>query len=181
MMKAEEILRDCVRRGRTEPKRARYAQRVVLLCEELAGRFKAGKVNLPLLTEAAWLHNVAEDYNDGGHHRPEVIKAVISGREPDGGLDDVTAIISAYRGKLFMPEKYPLESAILRMCNRIDKVNKAQEKSGAKKIGKKTEKAKEKCEKNLKRIQDSRLLEDGDFQIIRRFCADKIKALEEKP
>lgn len=178
-MNAEGILRDCVRRGKTEPKRVRCAQRVVQMCEELAGRFEAGKVNSHLLTEAAWLHNVAEDYNDDEHHRPEVIKAVIAGCELDDSLDDVTAIISAYRGKIFMPAKHELESAILRMCNRIDKVNKAQEKDGAKKIEKKTEKAKEKCDKNLKRIKDSCLLEDGDFQIIQQFCAEKIKALEE--
>lgn len=178
-MNAREILRDCVKRGRTEPKRMRHSQRVVSLCEELAGRFEAGKVNSRLLTEAAWLHDVAEDYNNDEHHRPEAVKAVIGGCELDGGLEDVTAIISAHRGKVFMPANYELESAILRMCDKIDKVNKAREKNSGEKIGKKTRKAKEKCDKNLKRIWDSCLLEDGDFQIIRQFCADKIKELEE--
>lgn len=177
-MNAEAILRDCVGRGKTEFKRVRHARRVVLLCEELAGCFEAGRINLHLLTEAAWLHDVAEDYNDDEHHQPEVIKAVIDGCELDADLEDVTAIISAHKGKVFMPPKYELESAILRVCDKIDKVNKAQEKNSEKKIGKKTQKAKEKCGKNLKKIKDSCLLADGDFQVIQQFCADKVKELE---
>lgn len=39
--------------------------------------------------------------------------------------------------------------------------------------------AEEKCGKSLKRIRDSCLLEDADFQVIRQFCADKVRALEE--
>ena len=176
-MNAEEVLRDCVKSGKTKPKRERHTQRVVLLCNELAGRFEDGKVNLHLLTEAAWLHDVAKDQSGDDHHRPEAVKAVIDGYKLDDDLDDVTAIISAHRDK-FMPSKHKLESAILRVCDKIDKLNKAQEKKSEKKIEKKTQEAKEACDKSLRKIKDSGLLEDEDFQVIEQFCSDKVKALE---
>lgn len=174
-MNAKEIfLKKCA----MKPGRVRHTERVVSLCEELAGNFAPGKVDTRLLTEAAWLHDVAKDYNHDEHHRPEVIKAVIDGCEPDDGLDDITVIISAHKGNLFMPERYALECAILRICDKIDKMNKAQEKDSAEKIEKKTRKAKKKCNDSLTLMKYSSLLEDGDFQIISRFCADKLSKLE---
>lgn len=169
---------ECERAKKVRAKRVRHTERVSALCEELAAHFEDGEVDQQLLLEAAWLHDVAKDYDDDTHHTPETVRAVIGEYTLDVDFDDISAIIAQHKGKKFSPVKYELESAILCICDKIDKMNKAKEKADRDKVKKKEHKAREKCEESLMLIECSGRLSSSTCDIIRQFCTAKLDELE---
>ena len=120
-----------------------HTERVVALCEKFACKF-SNEVERQLLIDAAWLHDIAKHQAGSEHNRPKEVKKALKKIEPkieeEKELDNITEIILAHR-KAFNPRSHVLESAILRICDKLDKFAKGQ-------ID-----AEKKCKKSMKKIK----------------------------
>ena len=174
-MRTQEILMHCVQTGAVRPKRADHTRRVVGFCQELADRFPEGRLDRQLLLDAAWLHDIAKDRDEERHNDPLVVRSMLAGYSVEADLDAVTAVIAGHDAPSGAPVRSPLESAALRLCNRMDKFNRAREKDKAEK---KLEKAREKCNKTVRNLRRYGSLDEGAYETLRAFYLEKLPALE---
>lgn len=170
-MTVQQILLECV----SDRDIIRHSARVADLCLQLAGRFRGEIINRRLLWDAAWLHDVARIKIpwDDEHHKPKKVRAKIKRYVRASYMDDLTKIIKRHRKK-FDPEEYKLESAILRVCDKLDKLNKALEKKTAVKADEKRIEAIESCIKSFEKFSSSGALKDDQIEILRTFSAEYI-------
>lgn len=145
-----------------DDKTLEHVIRVVELCETF---IKNGAcVNKNLLLDAAILHDLSKYIGNDYHQERKYIALALNKKNIDidkiNKFDDICIIIENHRGEFF-PHRYLLESAVLRTCDKLDKFNKAIEKSElayekakrkAKEKKKTTKKAEEKAEKKREEV-----------------------------
>lgn len=107
-----------------------HTQDVVDLCTELVRKFtdQHSDIQETLLINAAYLHDVARFKNGkDGHHKKDCVKKVIGDLVPEGEeYEAVLEIIKQHR-KGFNPQGFIWESAILRLCDKLDKFSKEED------------------------------------------------------
>lgn len=97
---------------------------------------------------AAWLHDIARYEAKKEHNIPEKVEEVL--KKCDGydklshRLQDILEIVSAHKGE-FEPKKNILECAVLRVCEKLDKINENETSH---------KKAQEKYEESLEEVKD---------------------------
>ena len=131
----------------------KHTQKVVIRCDQLAKKLidEERCIDCNLLKDVAWLHDVRK-LNKGKkkrHHLPSQVRCAIENVVEEDINDDWLEIISQHKGD-FKPAKYPMESAILRLCDKIDHLRQATKKKKEKKRERAFSKAKRKCEDTLK-------------------------------
>ena len=131
----------------------KHTKRVVELCEKF---IRAGlSVNAEMLLDAAWLHDVAKAIDAGKeHHKPKVVREALKGYKVKD-LDNLVGIIENHKGG-FSPKAYELESAVLRICDKLDKYSQADCKCDNEKFekaAKKFREAAEKCNASMMKIK----------------------------
>jgi HD superfamily phosphodiesterase len=106
-----------------------HIKRVRVLCQRF---LHVGlKVDENLLLLSAGLHDIAKKLAGEDHHKKEkIIKALQKARVREEYIKalnkaGVYEIITAHKGK-FRPKKHQLEAAILRICDKLDKFDKAK-------------------------------------------------------
>lgn len=154
---AEDVLNGCL--NGTMPDIVRHSKRVRELCEsiikELPEEFKQG-IDQQLVYDAAILHDVGKPREKvTGEDHNEIAQELLKAR----GLDDekLFEVIRVHKER-FDPRFADQEAMILRMADKIDKLNKvkekfANEKKGADKLKKKYQNAEEKYEKELGKVK----------------------------
>lgn len=132
MGKGEEVFREVLKFSDYKKKNIlkKHTKRVADFCEELAeiwNNESPNKVDVELLLDAAWLHDVGKIHNKNKHEKKKTIKKVIDDIYSKEEFNVLTMIISNHKGK-FNPKKYKEESAILRLCDKVDKFHKGDKK-----------------------------------------------------
>ena len=106
--------------------------RVVEMCETFSRVLELDDNEGEILIKAAWLHDIAKlDFSDVNgkdeHHKKEYIKKCAKECNLDiKDHSEIYGIIKAHKGKFDPPKNIALESAILRICDKLDKFNKRQ-------------------------------------------------------
>ena len=149
-----------------------HTQKVVKRCIELAERLNADmgeEIDFPLLIDAAWLHDVKKLNNrkDGNHHLPRYVRDIIKNANGESVNDDLLEIIAHHKGD-FKPVRHPIESAILRLCDKIDKLRQATQKK-KKKREKEFNKAKKNCKDTLKLFKQYGF-DKNEMDVFKDFC-----------
>ena len=131
---AQKLLRDL-------PDVLEHSERVKNLCKPFRDEFNS-EIDWYLLKRAAWLHDVGKSVSAEDHHKKKVIRKALEGYELKSDKDDVISVISCHKGK-FKPESWlELESAILRICDKLDRFRKGKADAA------------EKCEKSMEQIKN---------------------------
>ena len=178
----------------------RHTERVAELCEAFLAENPSVPVDGALLLKAAWIHDVAKHAAKGKHAEPEYVKAALREACPElvapstdtEELNRLLAIVSAHKGK-FAPPCCALESAVLRMCDKLDKYDKAKDKYFTAKLEHMWEKEQrdkaerkllrepastvESCAEHLCQISSSELLTTEQFCAVERFTRQKLRRL----
>lgn len=162
--------------------RKEHVERVCSLCCEFADSLNC--IDKSLLINAAYLHDVAKQIDDDYHHERKYIALALRKKNIDTDkidrFDDVCIIIENHRGKFF-PHRYIWESAILRICDKLDKFNQAKfkakkifdnAKEKAEKKGKNDKKAKKKAQKKSDKAYEEAMNE------ARKSCKASLKKIE---
>ena len=128
-----------------------HTKRVVKLCEEFATELenvKIGgeniKIDRELLIHAAWLHDIAKFDDKKNHNSQELVIKILdiyNNDITDVSIKDIAYVVSFHNGKL-KPIEHVLESAILRICDKLDRFNKGKDD------------AEEKCNKSINKISE---------------------------
>ena len=119
-------------------KRKTHSLRVLAFCSDITKALAAGgeaqaaespslpKLNEPLLSAAALLHDIAKFDSNEHHHRLAVsaVKTVCGpyGPEDSSAFFALDEIITAHKGDFRPCPEYAAEAAILRMADKLDKV-----------------------------------------------------------
>ncbi|SHJ05333.1 HD domain-containing protein [Anaerovibrio lipolyticus DSM 3074] len=104
-------------------KRIKHSERVVKLCEDYAKKLNIKGTDRAVLIKAAWLHDVGRIIDKEKHNEVKIIKNVFKiYKYDDSDKEDIIELISNHKGK-FCPARLKLRSAILRICDKIDKLN----------------------------------------------------------
>ena len=111
-----------------------HTQRVVAFCFRILPELpnKALEdVDQDMLIDTGWLHDVGKSENADKHHKKKHIRKALEPYEDELGydddeIDDLVDIIHAHKGDFDPPPYYELESAILRLCDKMDRFNKGQ-------------------------------------------------------
>lgn len=192
-----------------------HTERVVKLCEGFLTENPSTPIDLNLLLKAAWIHDVAKKKAGKRHANPKYVEAAL--QEVCSKFVDLTStsaedfekilvIISAHNDR-FTPSCSTMESAVLRMCDKLDKCEKAKDryliakiehlrakecytKDDKRRIRAKKERDKaenrlthepaltiESCAKNLYVIEHSGLLNATEFSALERFTFRAIHRL----
>lgn len=144
---AKELLRN-------EPKKIyRHTRRVADLCKKFRKRFRENyyerfgygmDVDKKALKTFAYLHDtpkaVLKKPYDKSHNKEWPIRTALKGYKLPCNKKTAVKAIAAHKGKFNPPADYEIESAILRICDKLDRFNK--EKADAF----------DKCEKSLRKI-----------------------------
>lgn len=191
----------------------RHTERVAELCEAFLAENPSVPVDGVLLLEAAWIHDVAKTAAGKKHAEPKYVKDALREAYPElvaSSADTeefyrLLVIVSAHKGE-FAPPCCALESAVLRMCDKLDKYDKAKDQYLTAKLAhlrtkdlynKKNRRvwAKDECDKaerkllrepastvescaeNLYRIESSGLLTAEEFHAVERFTLEKLRRL----
>lgn len=109
---------------------------VLELCCSCVKNDSGNKIDHDKLIVSAILHDIAKPRFDNfkRHNDPESVGKALEDASieiPDLGY--IAEIIRCHRGKEFNPGKFPLEAAILRMCDKIDNVRRKESYKAAKK------------------------------------------------
>ena len=139
-----------------------HTKRVVELCSRFADLF-SDEIDRKLLLDAAWLHDIAKSKHGEMHHDKECIIEILNEYEEAeiaDRKDDIAEIISAHK-KAFNPSSHELESAILRICDKLDRFKKGKDD------------AEEKCKGSLKRI--SKILPTEQYEKLKQFTLEIIE------
>ena len=125
-MNSEEIFRTHIKEN--AKLLIQHTERVVQFCQEFADYLEAKGIiiNKPLLIHAAWLHDIAKFDSGAEHNEQENVKKILDKYDmelSEFSIESITYIISMHKDE-FNPEKYIRESAILRVCDKLDKFNK---------------------------------------------------------
>ncbi len=152
-----------------------HTERVVSLCNEFADSFP-DEVNRKRLLNAAWLHDIAKYrrkkhriFSQPHHNKPKNVKRAVASVSPyinKPKLKPVTKIIVSHKGE-FAPKSNELESAILRVCDKLDRFAKGKAD------------AREKCEESLRKIWWSFSLNDAQFRTLESLCEAKMRQFED--
>ena len=143
-MKEERIIAKCA----LSKDKYEHTKSVVGLCKYFAEILDLE--NKKILVNAAWLHDIGKSIDNEKHNEKDIVLSVLESYEyHKKSIDDICSIIENHKGK-FVPKKFILESAILRLCDKIDKIGE----KGARK----------KCKKNLIKIME--------------YITDKVKSRE---
>lgn len=107
-----------------------HTGRVVALCKMFADELqRVGiSVNLNILLMAAWLHDVGKSVNKDAHAEAKTVQLALEPYKDDlkSEMDALLSIIPTHNSEDFSPDdKYKLESAILRICDKLDKYTQA--------------------------------------------------------
>lgn len=197
--------------GCLSPLDLRHTERVVALCGEFAGENSSAPLNLPLLIKAAWIHDVAKRGAGSKHAEPTRVIAALAEASPELAHDfmdweereRILTIVASHKGA-FEPSCCELESAVLRVCDKLDKYQKAEDRYRAakseyelaretyakddprrvkakkklreaeKKLSLGAAAVEESCAKSLLRIEQSGLLSDGDCRRVARFVRGRL-------
>ena len=141
-----------------------HTKRVVALCEEFADKYPDA-VDRELLLDAAWLHDIAKYRADKKHNDPEKVLKLLKKYELGSDIDDIEAVadvIAVHKGE-FAPWDNELESAVLRLCDKLDGFEKGKEN------------AEEKCYDTLKKIKKSGTLGKSKCKKLRAFFEHKLR------
>ena len=120
-------------------KRKTHSLRVLAFCSDITKALAAGgeaqaaespslpKLNEPLLSAAALLHDIAKFDSNEHHHRLAVsaVKTVCGpyGPEDSSAFFALDEIITAHKGDFRPCPEYAAEAAILRMADKLDKIH----------------------------------------------------------
>lgn len=106
----------------SKKRRYKHTKRVVKLCKYFSEVLEVENRNI--LIKAAWLHDIGKIESDKKHHKRNIVIPILEDNNyKNKKIDDIVYIIENHKGK-FNPDKLILESAILRMCDKLDKYNK---------------------------------------------------------
>ncbi len=162
-----------------------HIKRVSSLCKKLSKKFiSAGiYVDWKLLKKAAKFHDIAKFKNPKEHQKRNAVephlRPLIKKRKE---LNAVVMIIGQHR-KDFSPSSYVVESAILRLCDNIDKFNKALNKKKTKKILEEKEKGLEALEKSFNYFRNEKYCKDfkkKGLRILETFARKQSSELNNK-
>lgn len=140
-----------------------HTKRVVDICLQIVNKLEAlgYHPNRDLLERSAIFHDIAKMKNDEKHHK--IAKKVLKKHfYEDDELKKICSIIKAHKGKFEPLEKVELEAAVLRISDKIDKINKGD----LNKFWKSYRKSLEKIKKNFKRRQYSFKRVKKSFDIV---------------
>jgi|GEM_PF-4692274 len=132
-----------------EKKTIKHVIRVCKLC----GKFIDAKIplNQAVLMEAAMYHDIAKVIRpDDNHHKRKMVSIAIEELGMEDISEDVLDVIEAHKED-FSPEDYPLEAAILRVCDKLDKYRQVEEKRKEKRAFVEAVLA---CSKTMEKITD---------------------------
>lgn len=127
----------------------KHTEKVVELCKKFSQSLHID--NETLVLKAAWLHDIGKPSEDKyekmglrdekhKHNSTEILSGILHDFDyNDNAANDILEIILWHRGD-FLPRRLQLESAVLRICDKLAKYEK----------GKKD--AKRKCKNNIKEI-----------------------------
>ena len=131
-MEIEKIAKQILQ---NKPNTWEHTERVVELCTEFSTRLDAD-VNMKMLHAAAWLHDVGKTVDNESHSKKRAVQQALEKYKDDltGDMDTffmktLIAMIRVHKGNFDPPEGYELESAILRICDKLDKYHQAQAKA----------------------------------------------------
>lgn len=148
-----------------------HTLRVVELCMYFEDKLNRKDLDVALLHQAAWCHDIAKFDDKDHHHEKKVVKKVLR-QYTRADVSDILLVITNHKGD-FEKDNFPLESAILRICDKLDKFTKGQKD------------ASEKCEKSYEKIKKScKDLEDfpwEDFKKIYKKLYKKLKKTQKNP
>lgn len=139
----------------------KHTERVVKMCKKFAEKFPED-VDPDLLIDSAWLHDIAKFQLGDKHNKRKKVRKVIENLVPhfeEERLDNIAEIISVHTGE-FNPRSHVLESAILRICDKLDKFEKMQDD------------AEEKCRKSMEKIEGK--LNSRDYEILNELYQDEL-------
>lgn len=131
-------------RSRKADERIIHIRRVFRMCYKITQKYDDLNINQDLLLTSALLHDIAKPKFGLLHPVPLLVSMACK----DVGIrikneKQIADIVYYHSGKKFRPKAYPLEAAILRMCDKIDKFHTV-----------KIKKATKKCKKSYKLIVD---------------------------
>lgn len=160
-----------------------HTQKVVERCTKLAKILndEIGKeIDVNLLNDAAWLHDVWK-LNKGKkkhHHLPSYVREAIKNFIEGDVNDDWLEIIAQHKGD-FKPVKYPMESAILRLCDKIDHLRQATKRKKFKKREKNFKKIKKQCKDSLDFFEKYGF-EKTELKVLKDFYKKYLEKYKEK-
>lgn len=156
------VIRDIYKKAGQDADVFKHVVRVRALCRRfvIAAEGYGLHFDTELLLFAAGLHDIGkdDDYEEDNHHKKW---AVIDVLEDYGASEQQTAmweglgvfqVIKAHR-KDFSPKGHALEAAVLRICDKLDKIDKARKKSKKESL-KKFSKAMFSCSKTMEKIRE---------------------------
>lgn len=159
-MDAEKIFRKHIE----EKDDIEHTEQVVKLCEEFADKF-SNDIDKTLLIDAAWLHDIAKPTAGDNHHIDDFVRPILKKYISGSRLDDIVEIISVHKNG-FNPKNNKLESAILRICDKLDRFRKNKKDPEGD------------CKKSLKKI--SKKLDEKQFKKLEQLSLEKIEELAKK-
>lgn len=120
-MHGERIFRSAVR----DEKVIAHTERVVGMCADFSDKLGMSHDDTELLINATWLHDIAKgDYGEA-HNMPENVKNAVENAGYHIDEDNVVlGVICAHKGKFSPKCDLALISAVLRICDKLDKFNK---------------------------------------------------------
>lgn len=139
-----------------------HTERVVALCEEFAEMYPDA-VDRDLLLDAAWLHDIAKYRVDNKHNNPQKVLAQLEKYALGDDIVDigtVANIIEMHKGT-FKPQEKKLESAVLRLCDKLDRLEKGKDD------------AEEKCEATLDKAKEK--LKKSKYKKLKQFYKSKLQ------
>ena len=120
-----EYLDSCKVRKKEKKKITKHTRKVVDICHQITNELESlgYHPDQELLDLSAIFHDIAKMKNDEKHHK--IAKKVLKKHfYEDDELKKVCSIIKAHKGKFEPLEKVELEAAVLRISDKIDKINK---------------------------------------------------------
>lgn len=120
-----EYLDSCKVHKKEKKKITKHTRRVVDICHQITNELESlgYHPDQELLDLSAIFHDIAKMENDEEHHKitKEVLENYFS---EDDDLEEVCSIIKAHKGKFKPMGSVNLEAAVLRISDKIDKINK---------------------------------------------------------
>ena len=146
-----------------EEKVIEHTKRVVDICLQIANKLEVLGYHLDrdLLELSAIFHDIAKIENNEEHHK--IAKRILKNHfYKDSELEKICSIIKAHKGQFEPLEKVGLEAAVLRISDKIDKINKGD----LNKFWKSYRESLKKIKKNFKKSQYSFMCVKETFDVV---------------
>ena len=166
-MNAEELFKTHIKE--TAKNLIEHTTRVVNLCQVFSEQLEnlGIGVDKTLLLDGAWLHDIAKFDHGNDHHKQENVNHILTlcGVEDVEPYGDITYVISMHKDG-FQPQKFPIESAILRTCDKLDGFNKE------------SIRAKKSCKISLEKIE--KVLDAETFELFKKVYYECYASVQHK-